>query len=231
MHPSDLHSVWDSSLIAKSLRSIPRNYTIPLPDSPEIERHLRGTIYDPYIRRILWDGLLPDSTWGWAEEVPEWLTCPTPSSPSSWNRLQQVFGMASKAPGEATDDGTVCPYHWSSLIHPLNCDIIWPKELDELKPRSAATSGHSCDEHEHAHSVDGDAELRALLDDMEAESGRPPIPSPYIELDTPKYAGAIERRRIVEHLMAQGGVRLAAILNWLFVAPNAREGLHAEIVA
>ncbi|KAH8977743.1 S1/P1 nuclease-domain-containing protein [Lactarius hatsudake] len=53
---TNLHSVWDTSLIAKYLRTIPRNYTRPLP-VPALESSFRGTIYDPYIRRIVWEGL------------------------------------------------------------------------------------------------------------------------------------------------------------------------------
>lgn len=52
----DLHSLWDGLLIAKALRSIPSNYTRPLP-VPGIEANLRDTIYDPFIRKIMWEGL------------------------------------------------------------------------------------------------------------------------------------------------------------------------------
>jgi hypothetical protein len=38
----------------------------------------------------------------------------------------------------------------------------------------------------------------------------------YLELDTPKYTGRIEKEWIVEKLLAQGGVRLAGILNYIF---------------
>lgn len=41
-------------------------------------------------------------------------------------------------------------------------------------------------------------------------------PHPAIELDTPEYAGKIRKQRIVERLLAQGGIRTAAILNGLF---------------
>ncbi|KAH9002323.1 phospholipase C/P1 nuclease domain-containing protein [Lactarius hatsudake] len=53
---TNLHSVWDTSLIAKYLWTIPRNYTCPLP-VPALESSFRGTIYDPYIHRIVWEGL------------------------------------------------------------------------------------------------------------------------------------------------------------------------------
>lgn len=37
-----------------------------------------------------------------------------------------------------------------------------------------------------------------------------------LELDTPEYAGVIEKRMLLEKLLAQGGIRLAGILNYLF---------------
>lgn len=38
----------------------------------------------------------------------------------------------------------------------------------------------------------------------------------YLELDTPEYAGRIEKEFLMEKLLAMGGIRLAAILNYLF---------------
>ncbi|KAG8895452.1 hypothetical protein FRB99_000595 [Tulasnella sp. 403] len=43
----------------------------------------------------------------------------------------------------------------------------------------------------------------------------PPRPV-YLELDTPQYAGKIKDQKILEKLLAMGGVRLAAVLNELF---------------
>ena len=37
-----------------------------------------------------------------------------------------------------------------------------------------------------------------------------------LELDTPTYAGVIAEKKLVERLLAQGGVRLANALNSLF---------------
>jgi len=70
---SNLHSVWDNLLIAKSVRTIGHNYTRPLP-LPHVEFNLRNTIYDPYIRRIMWEGILGK----WKDEIPSWLDCPIP---------------------------------------------------------------------------------------------------------------------------------------------------------
>ncbi|KAH8976440.1 phospholipase C/P1 nuclease domain-containing protein, partial [Lactarius hatsudake] len=72
----NLHSVWDTSLIAKYLRTIPRNYTRPLP-VPALESSFCGVIYDPYIRRIAWEGVgVGRSTSRWESEADSWLACP-----------------------------------------------------------------------------------------------------------------------------------------------------------
>ncbi|KAH8976834.1 hypothetical protein EDB86DRAFT_3094215 [Lactarius hatsudake] len=78
----NLHSVWDTSLITKYLRTIPRNYTRPLP-VPALESSFRGAIYDPYIRRIAWEGVgVGRSTGRWESEADSWLACPASSSDS-----------------------------------------------------------------------------------------------------------------------------------------------------
>lgn len=223
-HP-DLHSVWDSRLLAKALRTVPRNYTVPLPDSPLIERALRGAIYDPYVRRIAWEYLSADGAW--APDVPRWLACPTPEAPhpGAWGALQRFAGLApAPAAGADTDDGAVCPYAWSAAIHPLNCEVVWPAALDTPSARHAARapSARDADTHGcgHAHAETAEQELAAILGEERDAPGGPRRPSPYIELDTPEYAGVIAERLIMERLMAQGGIRLAAVLNWLFVFPD-----------
>jgi hypothetical protein len=186
----DLHSLWDGLLIAKAVRTVPRNYSKPLP-YPEIERALRGTIYDSYIRRILWEGTLHK----WANELQGWLSCFTPTLESStfpvlepegtWQKvlseLSNFYTRSTKKGVEINPDGdVVCPYFWSQPLHDLNCDIVWPKQF-AVKPEEDVN-----------------------------EEARP------VELDTPAYAGVIEKHMILEKLLAQGGIRLAGVLNYLF---------------
>ncbi|KLO14003.1 phospholipase C/P1 nuclease [Schizopora paradoxa] len=194
---TNLHSVWDSRLIAKSLRTIPQNYTYPLP-SRQIESALRGTIYDPYVRQIMYEGVLGR----FRDAIDEWTVCPLPelstrpypltekleqlpvrggffdavrSSLSSWMRPRKPVEEA-----PPTDDEIICPHAWAAPMHQLNCDIIWPAELDDPNYQAQiATQG-------------------------------------YLELDTPKYAGRIKDEWLVEELLAMGGIRLAATLNYLF---------------
>ncbi|KAJ7879519.1 S1/P1 nuclease [Mycena olivaceomarginata] len=168
---TNLHSVWDGLLIAKALRSVPRKYSQPLP-SPKIEYALRGTIYDSYVRMIMWEGVLGK----WEHDIPTWLTCPAPTGTRSlslafplqaqlvWNR---VMGGTMD-----TDDDLICPYHWAQPIHALNCEIVWPKRSTS---RRTTTPG----------------------------------------FDTPEYSGVISKQWIIEKLLAQAGIRLAGVLNYL----------------
>ena len=85
-----------------------------------------------------------------------------------------------RGPPQTSDSAVLCPYAWSAPIHKLNCEVVWPPELDEPETE-----------------------------------GRAPRRD-YLELDTPKYSGNIEKKWIVEKLLAQAGVRLAGILNRIF---------------
>ncbi|KAF8122839.1 phospholipase C/P1 nuclease domain-containing protein [Boletus edulis] len=222
---TNLHSVWDSLLISERLRTLPRNYTHPLP-LPDVEAYLRGTIYDPYIRRLVWEGLLGR----WQDEQDTWLTCPasdsstrpSSSSPqsqhqfaSTWQSVLSPFNLASartstgQGEGEdglGVDDDILCPYAWAKPIQQLNCEFIFPKELDDFVPPY--------------HSFDlGDEECACGDDDDEdalTALARKRKQSPYLELYTPDYAGMIKEKWIVEKLLAQAGTRLAAVLNWIF---------------
>ncbi|KAI0052064.1 phospholipase C/P1 nuclease [Auriscalpium vulgare] len=224
---TNLHSLWDGLLIAKALRSLPRssNYSRPLP-VPEVENALRGAIYDPYIRKLMWEGVgvgpYSQRKARWEDDAEGWLACPTPDAPvqpsSLFGGVKQAFlGLLPRrttpAPGppQTTDDDALCPYAWAAPLHKLNCDLVWPKELDD--PHYRAASSDVQDIHLH-HGSTVEDEVRAVdmrVGTAEANEGR------YLELDTPEYAGRIEREWVVEKLLAMGGVRLAAVLNGIFI--------------
>jgi hypothetical protein len=228
MRQIDLHSLWDTLLISKSLRTIPSNYSHPLP-SPQIEHALRGTIYDSYVRRVMWEGILGK----WKDDVPQWLSCPLSPSPShssemgTWQKVMTIWNQFG-SPGGASDwdDEVVCPYAWAKPLHQLNCDIVWPKELDE-PPYNSVKPSFSLHKHSdsmHSHSPEEELSLFSkdgtfLGEDSEAVRGT------YLELDTPQYAGVIHKRWIIEKLMAKAGIRLAGVLNWLFADLDEGEGL------
>jgi len=105
-------------MVAKSIREL-TNYTQPLP-SRQIERDLRGSIYDSYVRWILWEGV---RVW-WRDELADWLACPRPTDASS----QQVMGSATFEP---------CSFHWAAPAHKLTCEYVFPPSarvgvLDQL---------------------------------------------------------------------------------------------------
>lgn len=209
----DLHSLWDGLLISKRIRTIPYNYTRPLP-LPEVEDQLLGTIYDPYIRRIVWEGIMGK----YRDELESWLTCPpaltVQTVQTTWEQWLSwalgrrigswILGPTVTDGGLNTDDDIMCPYYWATPIHALNCQIVFPKALDEPPYDRVSFSGdddHACNSSSHAHE---DLWLSA------------PRKNHYLELDTPEYTGIIQDEWIVEKLLSQGAIRLAAVLNWLF---------------
>jgi hypothetical protein len=125
---TDIHSTWDSLIVAKAIRITPHNYTKPTADH-ELEKNLRGAIYDPLIRKIVIDGIGGK----WKDEVDSWLECPGQQAPetlSMWQQTTQlILGRAWRS--SDTDDEVVCPYHWATPLHAMNCEWIWPKEMDE----------------------------------------------------------------------------------------------------
>lgn len=136
--------------------------------------------------------------------ISDWLACPTRDPQSIWMSLQTTLGI--RAAGDETrwDDDYVCPYAWAHELHKLNCEFpIWPRELDLLPYNE--TRLQPGDAHDH----DGDAYVR-------------PHPE-LLELDTPQYAGRLRRDWVVERLIAMAGVRLAGLLNGLFIGPQEKE--------
>ena len=177
--------MWDSLIVAKAIRITPHNYTEPTTDH-ELEKNLQGAIYDPLIRKIVLDGIGGK----WKDEADSWLECPGQQAPeplSMWRQTEQlIFGRAWRS--SDTDDEVLCPFHWAAPIHAMNCEWIWPKEMDE-PPYGGSSSPNLF-------------------------GGRPS--HPYLELDTPEYGGKIAREWVVEKLFAMAGIRLAATLNYLF---------------
>ncbi|KZP17530.1 phospholipase C/P1 nuclease, partial [Athelia psychrophila] len=172
---TNLHSLWDGLLIAQRLRTLSSNYTLPLL-IPEIEFNLRGAIYDPYVRRVMWEGIMGR----WKGEVQQWLLCPSPEPafPAAGNggMLQTVMGMFRRN---------------RNPINVMNCDFIFPKALDERPYRARY---HDADHlgHDRCSKTEHEDEARAA--DV-----------PYLELDTPEYAGRIKDEFVIEKLIVQGG--------------------------
>lgn len=202
----DLHSLWDSLLIAQRLRTLPRNYTLPLLNR-HVEYNLRGTIYDPYVRRVMWEGIFGM----WKDEVQQWLSCPSPelSAVGNGGMWQTVLSMFKRNVAAETDDDLICPYAWAKPINAMNCDFIFPKALDEHP-----FSERYHDPNHAGHAMCAKHEAQSAATDLKEQP-------PYLELDTPEYSGKIRDEFIVEKLIAQAGIRLAGVLNFLFADEDA----------
>ncbi|KAI0084711.1 phospholipase C/P1 nuclease domain-containing protein [Irpex rosettiformis] len=223
---TNLHSLWDSLLIASSLRTLPYNYTRPFPKGStrlDVESHLRGAIYDPYVRRVLYEGLgIGPEEGRFTNDMNDWLLCPVPTSqpPSLWNSLQTVLGLSRVGDETRWDDDVLCPYAWGKQLHQLNCAFpVWPAELD-LPPYNTSHVHSRSNEFEHVHDEENFKEFLS----------RPPRPHPdLLELDTPEYAGRLRNEWVVERLMAMAGVRLAGLLNGLFMDTQGLEGEYGSL--
>ncbi|CAL1708981.1 unnamed protein product [Somion occarium] len=215
---TNLHSLWDGLLISKALRTIPQNYTHPFPagtSDVDIESHLRGTIYDPYVRRVVYEGFGTGPARGrFTEESQEWLSCPQGQQSSFWASAQTFLGLRTAGDERRWDDDVLCPYAWAKELQKLNCEFpIWPRELDQ-PPYNHSVFSPLLDD------VDEDTEAESdyvySLPSID-EFGRPRPHPDLLELDTPEYAGQIEKAWLVERLISMAGARLAGILNGLFL--------------
>lgn len=211
---------------------VPQKYSRPLP-LVKVEAALRDTIYDSYIRQILVEGVL-DS---WTNDIPNWLTCPTqtlPSRPTSEILISRVtftlLGVWKSAVGIVhggvqtimsklnpkmgvsilPDGPIICPYYWAQPIHQLNCDVVWPVELDD--PRFSSPFDLPVAECIAQEDIDVSDDDDRHLEPCSSLDERVRL----IQLDSPKYSGVIAQRMIVEKLLAQSGIRLAGILNYIF---------------
>jgi len=175
----------------------------------------------------MWEGVLGK----WKEEIPSWLACPaaTPSSTgesaSMWQQVMSIWGKIARGGAEETDDELLCPYYWAKPIHTLNCEIVWPKALDEPPYSHPYRTTSPCDS-SSSELLTLEEELTMVDEAGNYIGGMNPTPGgPYLELDTPEYTGVISKQWLVEKLMAQAGVRLAGVLNWLFADFEDGEGI------
>lgn len=155
----------------------------------------------------MWEGMGVGSVPGRFEaDVLDWLNCPAKAQPDRtlWGAMQTTLGLRAAPGDERWDDDVLCPFAWSKDLHRLNCDLpVWPAELDKPPYDKTAYSG---DSHDHDH------------ESYDNLFSRPPRPHPdLLELDTPEYAGKIRQEWVIERLMATAGIRLAGILNGLFM--------------
>lgn len=156
--------LWDTQLIAKYLREL-HNYTQPLP-SRQIESALTGSIYDSYVRWIVWEGI---REW-WNEDLESWLECPAENANihAAGQSAQTVLGGSGSNNIRTAMAGVVCPSTWAKEPHTFNCGYVYPPDFDASQAPVQLASG---------------------------------------------YVGKIKNDKIIESLLAKGGIRLAATLN------------------
>ncbi|KAF7376624.1 Phospholipase C/P1 nuclease [Mycena sanguinolenta] len=131
-----------------------------------------------------------------------------------WEQTLLVWNRITGGGVMDTDDDLICPYYWATPIHALNCELVWPKALDE-PPYNNHTRLANADAHQHQCESESPANELAQVDSAGRFIGGAPG-EPYLELDTPQYSGVITKQRIIEKLLAQAGIRLAGVLNYLF---------------
>ncbi|GAA5886427.1 hypothetical protein JCM6882_001635 [Rhodosporidiobolus microsporus] len=146
---TNLHSLWDGLLIARTLRE-QRNYTRPLP-SQQIESALTGRIYDPYIRLLLWEGV---REW-YRSSLPEWMDCsaagPFSSSSSASSAAlaagaqhgQLTFSSPAEGEGPAKMGDIVCPIRWATETHRVTCELAFPRGYDDHRTPPVEVGGNS----------------------------------------------------------------------------------------
>jgi hypothetical protein len=101
-----------------------------------------------------------------------------------------------------TDTDVICPYHWAKPIHALNCELLWPKEIDESFDGASSSRRPRCKRW-------SEEEQRDVID----VDGEPPY-----ELDNSDYMTPIQEQMLLEQFLAQAGVRLAGVLNYIFTS-------------
>nr|ODN88281.1 nuclease I [Cryptococcus depauperatus CBS 7841] len=219
-----LHSVWDSGIITKNIREL-SNYTSPLP-SKQIESALPGSIFDPYVRWIVWEGV---RLW-WKDDISTWLSCPDDGDP---------FPHSSQMPIPPSASLILKKYLRSASSFALS---LLPSQLSTVAELSFALPLKETEGLENQALVLTPQKLSANGAKMEFPTC--PYawatfihqlncdiiwPASYtgnagealIELDTAEYLGEIGKQKIVEKMLAMAGLRLAKVLNHVLAGEDA----------
>ena len=150
-------------MIAKYLREL-HNYTQPLP-SRQVESALTGSIYDSYVRWIVWEGI---REW-WNKDLESWLACPVDNYDGAAASAQHVLGSPGSDRLSTRLAGVACPSAWAKEPHSFNCGYVYPADFDTTQQVPFQLSA--------------------------------------------SYVTKIKGDKIIESMLAKGGIRLAAVLN------------------
>lgn len=242
-HIRSLHSTWDGGLINKNIREL-TNYTSPT-SNKNLERALLGANFDPYVRFIVQEGI---RGWWLEDAEKEWSACPPggdpyPTSKLGDNRKVRELSVLKKAYKSAMRlvFKTVLP----NLAAPMN---LLAAKLDVVPASYEGFDHRSLKESKHARSIsDTESASEATNDSIdEKDTLFPACPMtwasdihpinceyawpknwdprlPRFELDTPSYMDPINNDHVIERVLAMGGIRLAAILNTIFMDKDAEK--------
>jgi len=190
-------------------------------NSKQIESQLLGTIFDPYVRFIIWEGI---REW-WKPSLEQWLECPvdgdpyphssTHNIPSSSTFLGNTFRSAS---------GLVLSMIPETIAEGIRS--ISPIPLDQytgFSTKSLISTPAALNNTAMAMGAGGDknpacpytwaSEIHGMNCDLIWPKEYEGPGHPLIELDTDQYVGRIRRENTMEKLLAMGGLRLAKIVN------------------
>lgn len=216
--------MWDSQILNQKLRNMD-NYTSPTANK-QLESVLRGARYDSYIRFIVQEGI---RGW-WASDVEAtWAVCPADGDPYPTSKLGDARKLRT---------GAASLWHQTKRLIfktlPLNMLAAYQQPLsfvagdeDPLVPNYREFDTQMI----QVSNLSRGAAIKANDDIFPAcpftwGSMMHPINCQYawpsnldlashfaIELDTDEYMGHIREDKVVERVLAMGGIRLAAILN------------------
>jgi hypothetical protein len=161
---------------------------------------LTGAIFDPWVRFIVKEGI---RGW-WREESLLWAACPEDGDPfprnstggfvaAFKNAVEVVVASMPYALQRAViSTGLVTPPGFTTALESGDrflpvCPFTWSKPIHELNCK--------------------------YVWPPHLETGHWPL----VELDTPEYWGKLKQDKVVEKLLAMGGIRLAAVLNSIFL--------------
>lgn len=146
------------------------------------------------------------------DEIHDWTKCPPVKESTSTRPSSRIMRDARVL--------TYAPEPFSTFQIPI-LHSLWSMLGSEPSVASSPLEIPSTDDEiicpyawsKPNHQLNCDIIWPPALDEEGYDSRRP---NDLLELDTPEYVGKIKKEFIVERMLAMGGIRLAAILNYLY---------------
>lgn len=217
-----------------SWAAIPLLHLLTLPWlSKQLESALLGSTFDPYVRFIVMEGI---RQWWRNASTNEWLECPPRGDPYPHNPSK---GSSASARSWMTAGWVASiPAPVRNFVVGLATASGWLDEdqvvdIEGFDAQTAALA-QLAQQPDFSAEADDDANFPACpytwakpLHTINCAYAWPQgwdPRSPVVELDTPEYLGKIGDDKVVEMLLAKAGIRLAAILNSIFLKDDVDVG-------